>query len=833
MRTPPLVVGLAGLGLTLAACTFDPIAPTWTFITLVAICAAGGLIPLRPAGLPQLPLSLPVVGMIAVVGEISQAMTAGFIAGLATALAPMEEERWSERRWLSGWAAAGAVSLAAGIVSSGISTFGLALQNRAFPHAPSSEQVIQVLGICAAGTLMAWLVMRLSIPGSPDRPRGASEILLQLLGAACASMVAATAAIALASAEGPLGEPVVLACLAFAGLGALAMTGVGLGQRQRVRASDRRARTGLALVESIALAIEAKDRTSERHLRRMRLYAVGVGRRLGLPADEIEDLEYAALLHDIGKLVVPESILSKPASLTTEEFQVMSSHAKVGAEILETTSLSSRVTAMVRHHHERYDGSGYPGHLVGLEIPLGARILAAADTFEALTSERPYRCGLPVRDAVSYLERNAGTLFDPRVVRVLVEHHTEFEDSVLAEERQTARAGDEAESLRSRLPGADTRKVTPPLQAVLDRIASSHMEVYSLHEISQVLGKSLNLEESFALIAARIQHLIHFSACAIYLVDSDHEVLRPRFAVGAGASKILEITIPLGQKHSGWAALQGRTLSAAGLSLPQGRDGGRSDLEEIADHPDIAPLRSSLVAPLMVEDALVGVVALYDLAESDYSPQEERLLALIARQVAGAIRTGLLFEQTQEHALTDSLTGLPNSRYMFIAFDQEATKAREEGTSLTLMLMDIDKFREINDDFGHHAGDRFLMGMAKAIRSQLRLCDTCIRYAGDEFVALLPRLAGGEVEQVVERIREAALDYCMEARPGKPVRMSLSIGHATMPADGEDFESLMAAATSRLEEEKSRNRRSPGLSRERLRARREESPAGDPDLVRH
>ncbi|HET6372868.1 MAG TPA: GGDEF domain-containing protein, partial [Candidatus Polarisedimenticolia bacterium] len=188
----------------------------------------------------------------------------------------------------------------------------------------------------------------------------------------------------------------------------------------------------------------------------------------------------------------------------------------------------------------------------------------------------------------------------------------------------------------------------------------------------------------------------------------------------------------------------------------------------------------------------------------EYGAQEEQLLSLIARQVAGGVRAGMLFEQTQEQALTDSLTGLPNSRYMFIAFDQEVARARQQGAPLTLLVMDIDRFRDINDDFGHHAGDRFLIGMARAIRAQLRICDTCIRYAGDEFVAILPGLSGPEVQAVLERLAEASRDYCLEARPGRAVRLTLSVGHATMPEDGSDFETLMAAATERMKGRKAR-----------------------------
>ena len=474
----------------------------------------------------------------------------------------------------------------------------------------------------------------------------------------------------------------------------------------------------------------------------------------------------------------------------------MSAHPKVGAEILQSTPLSSRVAAMVRHHHERYDGSGYPDGLTGMEIPLGARILAAVDTFDAVTSERPYRRGLPVREAVAHLEKNAGTLFDPRVVRVLVERHAEFEDALIAEERAAAAGPRAGKDLHA---GAQTRRTGLPYQVVLDRIASSHMEIYSLYEITQALGKSLSLEESFTLIAGKVHRLIHFSACAVYVVDPEAGILRPRFATGTGAARILETTIALGEKLSGWAAVQRRPASGTVSIDPLEKKSIRSDLESLTGHEEIAALRSSLVAPLLVDDMLVGVIALYDTAEHEYSPQEEQLLALLAQHAAGAVRAGLLFEQTQEHTLTDSLTGLPNSRYMLMAFDQEAARARQQGAPLTLMVMDIDKFREINEDFGHHAGDRFLIGMAKAIRSQLRVCDTCIRYAGDEFVAILPGLPDDEVQAVVERMSEAASDYCLEARPGRAVQMTLSIGYATMPADGGDFETLMKAATARME----------------------------------
>lgn len=803
-------LGLAGFAATGASWATGGSEPSLALFAILAICALGGLLPVRLPGLHPLPLSLPVVGSLAVTAGAPEAMAAGFLAGLATSLAPPiegDEIRWSDaaaRRnvqfpvpWLNGWAMGGALALAAGMAASGISHFDLTFSSPRTPAAPAPDQVIKSLGFLTAMMLLAWTMAR----ATRREKTGVRTSLIAV--AAGSSAVVSLLSLAVAVARLVWGGAPVLICLAGLGTGAFLMGALQRRPRLAMEAVRRRARMAMGLVEAIALAIEAKDRTSERHLRRVRSYALAVGRRLGMPAEDLEELEYAALLHDIGKLVVPESILSKPAGLSSEEFLVMSAHPRVGAEILQTTPLSSRVAAMVRHHHERYDGSGYPDGLTGMEIPLGARILAAVDTFDAVTSERPYRRGLPVREAVAHLERNAGTLYDPRVVRVLVERHAEFEEALIAEEKAAAAGAGAGKHLPV---GAQTRKTGLPYQVVLDRIASSHMEIYSLYEITQALGKSLSLEESFTLIAGKVHRLIHFSACAIYIVNPEEGILRPRFATGTGAARILETTIAMGEKMSGWAAMQRRPASGMVSTDPLEKKSMRSDLEALYGHEEIAALRSSLVAPLLVDEMLIGVIALYDTADHEYTPQEEHLLALLARHAASAVRAGLLFEQTQEHTLTDSLTGLPNPRYMFIAFDQEAARARQQGVPLTLMVMDIDNFREINEDFGHHAGDRFLIGMAKAIRAQLRVCDTCIRYAGDEFVAILPGLPDDEVQAVVERVSEAARDYCMEARPGRAVQLTLSIGYATMPADGGDFETLIKAATARMEDQK-RDRR--------------------------
>ncbi|HKY33724.1 MAG TPA: HD domain-containing phosphohydrolase [Candidatus Polarisedimenticolia bacterium] len=808
MRLTHRMLGCAGIGLTIASWWWEPPAPTADLALLLGLCALGGMLPLKMPALQPLPVSLPLVGAAAVSEQPAVAMAAGCLAGLCTIFTYRrgEAEAVAAGRWQGTEAAlglSGALALAAGMVASGYGRFGLTPLPPVSSQAPPAPEILRSLLFASVIVWLAWWVVR------PFDGTGTWAVALRGLLAATA---ASCAAWGLAAAMAGRREAVTMG-LCCAGLAAFLLCRRAVRLERELAAQAQRTHTGLALLESIALAIEAKDHTSERHLRRMRVYCLELGRRLGMPADELEALEYASLLHDIGKLIVPESILSKPAGLSSEEYQVMSSHAKVGAEILESTGLSSKVAEMVRHHHERYDGTGYPGGLTGLEIPMGARILAAVDTFEALTSERPHRHGVPLDRAVAYLRDNAGKLFDPRVVGELVAGHREIE--ALVDGQDAGRAGSGHRS------AVDTLRIRRPLQSVLDRIASSHMEVYSLHEISQALGQTLDLEESFRLIAGKLQRLVHFSACAVYVVDTEHEVLWARFATGAGAARILSVKIPVGQKVTGWAAAQRRAVAfAPARTVPAGQaeHGPCPDLEEVSADPDIALLACCVSAPLAIDEGLVGAITLYDEADRPYGPEAEQLLALVARQVAGAVRAGLLFEQTQEHALTDSLTGLPNSRFMFIAFDQEAARARQEGAPLSLMVMDIDRFREVNDGFGHHAGDRFLVGMAKAIRAQMRVCDTCIRYAGDEFVAILPRMDAREVEAVAERLAEAARDYCLEARPGRPVRLTLSIGFATMPVDGNDFETLMGMATARMKQRKQK------------RPVRAELEAGDPLL---
>ncbi len=172
----------------------------------------------------------------------------------------------------------------------------------------------------------------------------------------------------------------------------------------------------MATVRALSNAVEARDAYTGKHAERVTHFAIEIGRELGLPAPDTPEVEFGFLLHDVGKLAVPDSILFKPAPLTSEERALMSQHTIVGAEIMRDIEFLAEASKVVRSHHERWDGNGYPDGLAGEEIPLNARVFAVADVFDALTTDRPYRVALSFAQARTMIEEQSGSHFDPRVV---------------------------------------------------------------------------------------------------------------------------------------------------------------------------------------------------------------------------------------------------------------------------------------------------------------------------------------------------------------------------------------------------------------------------------
>ena len=549
----------------------------------------------------------------------------------------------------------------------------------------------------------------------------------------------------------------------------------------------------LATIEALALAIDAKDQTSGSHIRRVQSFARALAHAVGVSDEEVQGIATAALLHDVGKLAVPEHILSKPGPLTEEEFEKIKIHPRVGFEIIEHVPFPYPVAPLVLCHHERWDGHGYPLGLRGADIPLGARILAVSDYFDSITRDRPYNKRMPGDLALLRLRQESGKALDPDLVSVFLDllPTLQFAGQALAGPGEHDPYG----LARSR------RLFETGEKAAFANIARAHQEIYALYEVAQAIGSSLGVADTMSLIAGKLTVLVPFASCALFVADEDGTV-RCRFSAGADREGLLGLTLGAGQGLAGWAIRNRRSLVNARPA---------ADFEA-ADMPPAAPhLRSAIVCPLIAGERVVGALALYHVDQDFYSEEHRRLLDRISEQAAAAIANSIVFEQTREESLSDALTGLPNSRYMLTHLTRELARAERLGTQVAILVLDLDDFKEINDTHGHRVGDRALREVARVLREAIRPYDVCVRYAGDEFIIVLAGCGPEEAESKRLELQRAVDGILFEAAPGSAVHLGLSIGAAMFPGDGDSYEALLATADGRMYRDK-KSRKRTGVS---------------------
>ena len=552
----------------------------------------------------------------------------------------------------------------------------------------------------------------------------------------------------------------------------------------------------LRTIEALALAIEAKDHTTHEHLQRVRVYAIEVAKELGVEGPELEALHAAALLHDIGKLAVHEHIIYKPGRLTPVEFQKMKIHTLVGAEILERVRFPYPVVPIVRAHHEKWDGSGYPMGLKGAEIPVGARILSAVDYLDALASDRQYRRALPLKDVMQKLAAESGKSFDPKVVEVLQKRYQHLERLAVTKSAQDPN-GPLSTSIkieRGLEPAAGFENATVQDYAgrettFLSSIAAARQEAQSLFELSQDLGASLSLTETLSVFSVKLKPMVPYDAIAIYIKRESELV--PEYVNGDNYRLFSSLRIPIGQGLSGWVAHNRKPIINGNPSVEPGY---------LNDPSKFSTLRSALAVPLEGVSGVIGVLALYRGERDAFASDHLRILLAVSGKMALSIENALKYQQAEDSATTDYLTGLPNARSLFLQLDRELARCKRDSSTLTVMVSDMDGFKQINDRFGHLEGNRVLRLFAQALKDSCREYDYVARMGGDEFVVIAPGLAadaaGKKAEQMRALARQAGSEVC-----GEDI-LSLSVGRAMFPEDGEDAEQLLAEADRRMYMEK-------------------------------
>ena len=548
----------------------------------------------------------------------------------------------------------------------------------------------------------------------------------------------------------------------------------------------------LRTIEALALAIEAKDHTTHDHLQRVRIYATELAGKLDLSADNLQAVHAAALLHDIGKLAVPEHIISKPGRLSPEEFEKMKIHPLVGAEILERVQFPYPVVPIVQAHHEKWDGSGYPYGLKGEQIPIGARILAAVDCLDALASDRQYRRALPLDEAMERLQAESGTAFDPTIVQILKNHYKDWEKLARKNSRphERMKLSTNVRVERGAAPATGFEQTAATVlinreESFLSSIAGARQEAQTLFELSQDLGNSLSLDDTLSVLAARLKRLVPYDSIAIYVRREGK--LIPEHVSGDNFRLFGSLQIPLGEGLSGWVADNRKPIINGNPSVEPGY---------LNDPSKFSTLRSALAVPLEGLSGVVGVLTLYRSDKDAFTKDHLRVLLAISSKVAMSIENAVKYQQAESSATLDYLTQLPNARSLFLHLDHEVSRCKRTDSSVAVMVCDLDGFKQINDRFGHLEGNRLLHLFAQRLKETCREYDYVARMGGDEFVIVAPGLKPDNALQKVEVAIEIATRSGREVC-GEDV-ISLSAGLAVYPDDGEDPEELLAEADRRM-----------------------------------
>jgi diguanylate cyclase (GGDEF)-like protein/excisionase family DNA binding protein len=493
-------------------------------------------------------------------------------------------------------------------------------------------------------------------------------------------------------------------------------------------------------LKALSSALNAKDYYTLGHAARVAAYTVMLGRKLGWDEDLLASIEEAAYLHDIGKISISDRVLLKPGRLNPQEWQQMKLHPVFSADIIRPLFSASLVEG-VRHHHEHYDGHGYPDGLVGADIPLLARAMAVVDAYDAMSCRRPYKAALTYPECLAELQRCRGTQFEPLMVDAFL--------AVLEElARDRAQAEDIATQAASRIPGDKHL-------ALRSREDEDTPEYREIREILREV-RDANPPTRFLTTHAEIDKKF-----VIGVDPEEQESERSRIGDEIFADDELPLVLA-GQRP------EVNTLFADEFGVWV---------------TGLAPIRDA-------EGRIVAAVAA-DLPA--LSRQESEALRGGDRQTFAAMlqTAAVRLGRAEIDAITDGLTGLYNHRYLHERLSEELHRARELGRPLTALFCDLDHFKEYNDANGHSAGDAVLREVAHLIENSVRNVDIAARYGGEEFVVLLVETGREAALPVAERIREriSAAGFTAHGTP-----LTVSIGIAGYPEDAERREALLDKA---------------------------------------
>ena len=370
----------------------------------------------------------------------------------------------------------------------------------------------------------------------------------------------------------------------------------------------------LSTIEALAHAIDAKDQVTHGHLRRVQRYAIALANALGIKDEsQLRALEAAALLHDIGKIAVPDHILNKPSTLTRSEYEKMKRHATIGADILHSIGFPFPVEPIVRHHHESWDGGGYPAGLIAEAIPIGARILAVVDCFDALISDRPYRRRLTHQEAIAILEARSGSMYDPQVVKTFVQI---YQDVSIEPDRTGT------DDVLSNINSAQVEMASPATPYGPDTLAA-------LLDLGLDLSRAPNAQDALHHVHTVLRRMVSADTTVVYLHRRESDALVAAYADGMHADAIRGSLVPHGERLTGWVAANRQTISNADAAL---------DLGELGPPLD-PPLLTCLSAPICAYGDVVGVLSIYSARNQPFTEAHTLTVDAVATSLGRVLPT--------------------------------------------------------------------------------------------------------------------------------------------------------------------------------------------------
>jgi diguanylate cyclase (GGDEF)-like protein/putative nucleotidyltransferase with HDIG domain len=494
----------------------------------------------------------------------------------------------------------------------------------------------------------------------------------------------------------------------------------------------------LRTVESLAMAVEIKDQTTYGHIRRVNVYANELARLCGIKdPKELKAIRTGSLLHDIGKFAIDDYILNKPGRLSKQEFDKVKMHVQAGDEILQQINFPFPVAEYVRCHHERWDGLGYPKGLKGEQIPLGGRILAIADAFDAIRYSRPYKLPINIEEAVEILRSQGGTAYDPKLVQLCIDHIDELEKSATGESAMASEL-----SFRLSLDAAD-RAISDSDRLITTSVLNDcPAELLRLAEFCSVATGCLEFADLFPILSRRIESLVPFTSCVFFL-DNSNGYVEARHASGCFADILGRHTLPMGKGISGWVTAHGRPMINA-----------KPALDFLDMHNDFSLFKNALSVPILLGEECLGAICLYGKDPILYSQGDTSVLQAVAGFAAPMIAEIRNRQDSNAEDSIDPTTRLRRISYLATVGPQLLASAGKDRSPVSLIYLEIRHLHRIFRTYGADAGNSILRGIADCIKPELRDSDILIRYENRAFIAFLPGVREDQAIHCSQRLKQ-------------------------------------------------------------------------------